>query len=72
MSETSTAGAAFTFAVDGNGFAIMGGNNGSAVIDVYVDGVLKAENAATKLPTPAVRRTFCPTLPPASTPSRLC
>ena len=48
MSETNTAGAAFTFAVDGNGFAIMGGNNGSAVIDVYVDGVLKAENAATK------------------------
>ena len=48
MSETNTAGAAFTFAVDGSGFAIMGSNNGSAVIDVYVDGVLKAENAATK------------------------
>ena len=44
MSETNTAGAAFTFAVDGSGFAIMGSNNGSAVIDVYVDGVLKAEN----------------------------
>lgn len=34
--------------MDGSGFAIMGSNNGSAVIDVYVDGVLKAENAATK------------------------
>ena len=48
MSEASTAGAAFTFAVDGSGFAIMGSNNGSAVIDVYVDGVMKVENAATK------------------------
>ena len=48
ISSSNTAGAAFTFNVDGSGFAIMGGNDGSAVIDVYVDGELKAENAATK------------------------
>ena len=30
----------------------MGGNDGSAVIDVYVDGELKAENASTKQPDP--------------------
>ncbi len=48
ISSSSTAGAAFTFNIDGNGFAIMGGNDGTAVIDVYVDGELKAENATTK------------------------
>ncbi|MFQ9762405.1 MAG: hypothetical protein ACLRYE_03855 [Gemmiger formicilis] len=48
MSVSSTAGSSFTFTVDGSGFAIMGGNDGSAVIDVYVDGELKAENASTK------------------------
>lgn len=48
ISSSSTAGASFTFTANGNGFAIMGGNDGSAVIDVYVDGQLKAENAATK------------------------
>ena len=48
ISSSSTADARFTFTANGNGFAIMGGNDGSAVIDVYVDGQLKAENAATK------------------------
>ena len=48
LSTSSTAGAAFTFNIDGSGFAIMGGNDGSAVIDVYVDNELKAENATTK------------------------
>ena len=48
ISSSSTADASFTFTANGNGFAIMGGNDGSAVIDVYVDGQLKAENAATK------------------------
>lgn len=48
ISSSSTADASFTFTANGNGFAIMGGNDGSAVIDVYVDSQLKAENAATK------------------------
>ena len=48
ISSSSTADASFTFTANGNGFAIIGGNDGSAVIDVYVDGQLKAENAATK------------------------
>ena len=48
ISSSSTADASFTFTANGNGFAIMGGNDGSAVIDVYVDDQLKAENAATK------------------------
>ena len=48
ISASSSAGASFTFDINGNGFAIMGKNNGSAVLDVYVDNVLKAENAATK------------------------
>ena len=48
ISSSNTADASFTFTANGNGFAIMGGNDGSAVIDVYVDGQLKAENAATK------------------------
>ena len=48
ISASSTAGASFAFDINGSGFAIMGKNNGSAVLDVYVDNVLKAENAATK------------------------
>ena len=48
MSVSSTANSKFTFTVDGSGFAIMCGNDGSAVIDVYVDGELKVENASTK------------------------
>ena len=49
MSVTKTAGAEFTFnfPVAGTGFAITGGNDGSAVLDVYVDGNLVAENAQT-------------------------
>ena len=48
ISSSSTAGATVIFPINGNGFAIMGKNDGSAVIDVYVDGELKAKDATTK------------------------
>lgn len=47
LSVTSTADSAFEFPVDGTGFAVTGTNDGSAVLDVYVDGELVAENAKT-------------------------
>ena len=37
-STSSTAGSSFSFAMKGDGFALIGQNNGSAVIDVAVDG----------------------------------
>ena len=37
MSVTSTAGAAFSFPVKGYGFSLLGGNNGTAKLDIYVD-----------------------------------
>ncbi len=48
ISSSSSADAAFTFKINGNGFAIMGGNDGSATLDVYVDNQLKESGAATK------------------------
>ncbi len=47
ISSTSTANASFAFPIDGTGFAIIGGNNGTAVFDVYADDALVAENATT-------------------------
>lgn len=47
ISSTSTAGAAFSFPIDGTGFSLNGGNDGSAVLDVYVDSALVDESAAT-------------------------
>ena len=49
LSTTSTADSAFSFAfpVEGTGFAIVGPNDGSAVLDVEVDGQTVATDAAT-------------------------
>lgn len=47
LSVTSTANASFNFKVKGCGFAILGANDGTAKLDVTVDGELKEENAAT-------------------------
>lgn len=47
MSVTSAANASFSFPVKGSGFAILGTNDGTAKLDIYVDGVLKAENTGT-------------------------
>ncbi|MBO5373593.1 MAG: hypothetical protein J6A75_12880 [Lachnospiraceae bacterium] len=57
ISSTSSANAAFSFVVNGTGFAITGGNDGSAVLDVYVDNVLVEENAAT-VASPARGETY--------------
>ena len=46
-STTSSAGAKFTFGMMGAGFALIGANDGSGVLDVEVDGVTIAENTAT-------------------------
>lgn len=47
MSVTSAANASFSFPVKGSGFSILGTNDGTAKLDIYVDGVRVAENAAT-------------------------
>lgn len=47
MSVTSAANASFSFPVNGSGFSILGTNDGTAKLDIYVDDVLKAENAGT-------------------------
>ena len=47
MSVTSSANASFSFPIQGCGFAILGTNNGSARLNVYVDNTLVAENVAT-------------------------
>ncbi len=52
MSVTNTANSFFSFPINGAGFAILGTNDGSAKLDVYVDGTKVAENAAT-LASPA-------------------
>ncbi|MCI9530595.1 MAG: hypothetical protein HFH38_02395 [Lachnospiraceae bacterium] len=57
MSSTSTAGSSFSFPISGAGFAILGSNDGSATLDVYADGNLMAENAAT-LASPARGETY--------------
>lgn len=51
------ANATFSFPITGAGFAILGRNDGSATLDVYVDDVLIAENAAT-LASPSRGETY--------------
>ncbi|MFG3140258.1 GH59 galactosidase [Streptomyces sp. NPDC048211] len=46
-STSATAGASFTVPFRGTGVDVIGGNDGSAVLDVYVDGQPVARNAKT-------------------------
>lgn len=46
-STSTTAGASFTVPFRGTGVDVIGGNDGSAVLDVYADGELVARNAKT-------------------------
>ncbi|MFI0088267.1 GH59 galactosidase [Streptomyces bobili] len=46
-STSTTAGASFTVPFRGTGVDVIGGNDGSAVLDVYVDGELIVPNAKT-------------------------
>ncbi|MFI6875383.1 GH59 galactosidase [Streptomyces sp. NPDC050400] len=46
-STSTTAGASFTVPFRGTGVDVIGGNDGSAVVDVYVDGRLVARDAQT-------------------------
>ena len=47
ISTTETANASFSFPINGCGFSILGSNDGTAKLDIYVDNNLVAENAAT-------------------------
>ncbi len=47
MSVTNSAGASVCFPIDGAGFSIVGANDGSAKLDVYVDDVLTVKGAGT-------------------------
>ena len=47
-STNTQAGATVTFSVNGDGFALIGGNDGTAVLDVTADGQPKAEGATTQ------------------------
>ncbi len=47
-STNTGAQAVFTFMVNGDGFALIGGNDGSAVLDVTVDGESKAQGTSTQ------------------------
>ncbi|MCI8489168.1 MAG: hypothetical protein HFJ04_02770 [Lachnospiraceae bacterium] len=57
ISSTSTADAAFTFPINGSGFAIIGGNNGSAVLEVSVDDQV-VDAAASTLASPTRGETY--------------
>lgn len=46
-STSATAGASFTVPFRGTGVDVIGGNDGSAVLDVYVDGELVARDSKT-------------------------
>ncbi|MET8403350.1 GH59 galactosidase [Streptomyces sp900116325] len=46
-STSTTAGASFTVPFRGTGLDVIGGNDGSAVLDVYIDGELVARNTKT-------------------------
>ncbi|MFC9913320.1 GH59 galactosidase [Streptomyces sp. NPDC127197] len=46
-STSTTAGASFTVPFTGTGIDVIGGNDGSAVLDVYVDGKLTAKDVKT-------------------------
>lgn len=47
ISTTETANASFSFPINGCGFSILGSNDGTAKLDIYVDNNRVAENAAT-------------------------
>ena len=47
-SATSHSGSSFRFEMEGGGFALIGENDGSAVLDIEADGQKIAENAATQ------------------------
>ncbi len=47
MSVTSSAGASFSFPIKGAGFSILGTNDGTAKLDIYVDNALVGENVST-------------------------
>ena len=57
MSVSNAANASFRFPIQGSGFAILGTNDGSAKLDVYVDGHLEETDAAT-LASPARGETY--------------
>ena len=57
MSVTNTADASFSFPITGSGFSILGTNDGSANLDIYVDNELKAENVST-IASPARGETY--------------
>lgn len=48
ISTTTEAGASFSFGMDGAGFALIGENDGSAVLDISIDGEKTFSNVATK------------------------
>lgn len=47
VSTTSDKNSSFTFPINGAGFSILGSNNGTAKLDIYVDDNLESENAVT-------------------------
>ncbi len=47
LSVTNSENASFSFPINGSGFAVLGPNDGTAVLDVYVNDTLVAENATT-------------------------
>ncbi len=47
ISTTETANSSFSFPINGCGFSILGSNDGTAKLDIYVDDNRVAENAAT-------------------------
>ncbi len=47
MSVTDTPGAAFSFPIKGSGFSILGTNDGTAKLDIYMDNVLVGEDVST-------------------------
>lgn len=57
LSVSKAANASFRFKVKGCGFAILGPNDGTAKLDVTVDGVKEAENAVT-VASPARGETY--------------
>ena len=49
ISQSTVSGDSFSFPVSGTGFALIGPNSGDAVLDIYIDGELAAENCATTI-----------------------
>lgn len=57
VSTTSGKNSSVTFPIHGAGFSILGANNGTAKLDIYVDDKLEAENVST-LASPARGETY--------------